>query len=118
MQQYREIPEQKQSIIRSIIKERGDKYVIPLEEQNNECNHEWKDIYTEEPDTFLGVNYVEKEFFGRICTKCFCVEVPEMQQRLDDSPWAELSKAKSKIVRDLIIDKGEYFLIPLNKKEK
>lgn len=81
--------------------------------------HEWKDIYEEYKTRFLGTDCIDQYLRFRICKKCGLVQ----EYFLEDEPRT-LSPSKKAIFEaelikpNLLIDKGDYYVIPYSVSKK
>ena len=73
------------------------------------CWHKWKYVYKIYTKIFLGEPYEKayKEF--RICKKCG--KAQEWFEAFPCSHWETLEQARAEILRQKIIDKGEYYIL-------
>jgi len=67
------------------------------------CIHKWKYVRKYFKDKFEGVEFNNYYCPYRICVKC------GVAQELICGDWSSLSPVKTKILKQIIVDKGDYF---------
>lgn len=73
--------------------------------------HRWKYVRKYFPDTFEGVEVESYYHAYRICKKCGKVQTSEIFCGFELSNWATLPEQKAEILKTLIIDAGDYYIL-------